>query len=221
MIDVSGISGGASSAAGNDEKARQELGQKDFLKLMTTQLKNQDPMSPMKNADFMAQMAQFTAASGIQDLNESFGSFSQSMQTNQALEAASLVGRDVVVDTDTGYLPAQGDLTGTAVLPSGVDNLTVLINDSRGQTVQKLELGRQPAGEAAFRWDGTDANGNRLPAGDYRISAQSEVDGEPVAQQTRVNANVNSVTLSGAGEPPRLNLEGLGELSLSAVRQVK
>jgi len=225
MVDLSGIASGSASSSGDSskttEKKRTELGQGDFLKLMTTQLKNQDPMSPMDNKDFMAQMAQFTSASGIQDLNSSFKSFAQSMQKDQALRASSLVGHDVVVDSDSGRLPQDGTLDGTVTVPQAVDNLTVAIVDAAGQTVRKLDLGGQPAGQASFSWNGLNGDGQAMPSGTYKIAAQTSVNGSPVSLKTQAQARVNSISMSGAGESPRLNLEGLGQLSLSAVRQVK
>ncbi len=220
MIDMNAISAGKAAQAA-DEKERTELGQADFLKMMTTQLANQDPLNPMENGDFMAQIAQFTSASGIQELQASFEGFRLDMQSSQALRASALVGRDVVVESDRGQLPAEGELTGAISLPAAVENLTVTISDSSGQAVRQLELGQQSAGPVALVWDGLDEDGQRLPAGEYRISAQTRIEDENVSLQTLMDAEVLSVTLGRGGEPPRLNLEGIGELSLAAVRQVK
>lgn len=223
MFDVSGITGSNASrpAASGEGSRRDELGQADFLELMTTQLRNQDPLKPMESGDFMAQIAQFTSASGIQDLQSAFGEFSESMQATQSLQAAALVGRQVLVDSGSGYLPEAGDLEGSVSLPSGVDNLTVTISDAAGQAVRQLELGARPAGSAGFQWDGRNAAGERLPAGSYAVQASTRIGEEAVGLDTRMAATVESVSLARNGRSPQLELEGLGSMSLADVRQVK
>jgi flagellar basal-body rod modification protein FlgD len=220
MIDMNAISAGRASQAA-DEKERTELGQQDFLKMMTAQLANQDPLNPMQSGDFMAQIAQFTSASGIQSLQASFEDFQLAMQSSKALQASTLVGREVMVESDRGRLAEGGSLEGMIALPADVENLTLTISDSAGQTVRQIELGAQPAGQAPFAWDGLDEDGEPMPAGEYRVTAQTRIDGENVSLQTLMDAEVLSVTLGRGGEPPRLNLEGIGEFSLANVRQVK
>lgn len=221
MLDLSSINPTAGSGSGGEDKKRDELGQEDFLKLMTTQLNNQDPMKPMENGDFMAQIAQFTSASGIQDLQSSFKDFSESMQSNQSLQAAGLVGRQVLVESDRGYLPEGGELEGSVNLPSSVGNLSVSITDGSGQTVRELDLGSRPAGTATFQWDGRDDQGQPMPAGSYQIRASARSGGQEEDVSTQVAATVASVGLSRDGRAPQLELEGIGARSLSDVRQVK
>ncbi|MGD8429212.1 MAG: flagellar hook assembly protein FlgD [Ectothiorhodospiraceae bacterium] len=221
MVDISGI--GANGIGGNDSpsKPSSEVGQEDFLKMMITQLKNQDPMNPTDSAQFMSQIAQFTTASGMNELQGSFKEFQQDMQTSESLRAASLVGRDVLVDSDQGYLPSDGELAGTVRIPSSVENLTVSITDDAGQVVRSMKLGQQPAGDLPFTWDGKLADGTPMPAGRYHLSAQTSINGEPMSLQTLANAEVQSVSMSRSGKSPTLHLKGLGELNLAAVRQVK
>ena len=88
-------------------KAKSELGQEAFLKLMTTQLQNQDPFKPMDNGEFLSQIAQFGTVSGINDLQESFKSFSNSIVPNQSLQAAGLINRNVLVPSDNLVLDAN------------------------------------------------------------------------------------------------------------------
>lgn len=223
MLSPTSIGGATSGNPRRDEaeSERTELGQKDFLKLMTTQISTQDPLNPMENGDFMAQIAQFTAASGIQELQGAFKDFRTDMQGDQALRTATLIGRDVVVESDHGWLGEEGELTGSVSLPAPVENLTVTLSDGAGQPLRRLELGPRPAGVTEFSWDGLDEEGARVGAGGYRIDAWTEVEGEAQSLQTLVDARVNSVAIGRGGEPPRLTLEGLGELSLAAVSQVK
>jgi len=120
---------------------KQELGQEQFLKLLTTQLANQDPTKPMENGDFLGQLAQFSSVSGIQDLQKSFSAFAGSISSNQSLQAAGLVGRTVLVPSNEGVLSLQNGLKGEVNLTGSTENLVVQIQDRNGATVKELQLG--------------------------------------------------------------------------------
>ncbi|KAB7627199.1 flagellar hook assembly protein FlgD [Alkalilimnicola sp. S0819] len=222
MIDFSALSGGngvgGSQGAG---RGKSEMGQEDFLKLMTAQLRNQDPMEPMQSGEFMTQIAQFTSANGIGELSKAFSEFTADMKSDQALRAASLVGREVSIRSPEGYLAEGGELRAGIQLPSRVDNLTVKIRNAAGQLVHERNLGGQPAGQTAFSWDGTDAEGNSLPPGRYQISASTVYEGESYALETVSSAQVQSVRLGQGGQSPTLTLAGLGETSLDSVQQIQ
>lgn len=221
MINLSGLTGnGVGGAASAAKPASSQVSQADFLKMMVAQLQNQDPLSPMSNGEFLTQIAQFTAASGIDRLQSAFQEFQTNMQANLALQAASLVGRQVVVQSERGYLPSDGEMSAIVHLPSAVTNLTVAVLDDAGQLVRKLDLGQQPAGDTAFHWDGRNAEGDAMPSGVYRLQAQTEINAQAVSMQTRVAAAVTSVVL-GKDQSLELNLEGLGAVGFDAVTQVK
>ncbi len=93
-------------------KDRNKLGQAEFLELMVAQLKNQDPFKPLENGDFIAQMAQFSAVSGMDKLQSSFDTLAGSLQSNQALQASTLVGRSVLVPASQAPLSPQGNIRG-------------------------------------------------------------------------------------------------------------
>ena len=106
-----------------DKKPLKEkhLGQEDFMELMLAQMNHQDPFKPMENGEFLTQMAQFSAVSGLKDIKDSFKSLSESMQSNQALQAASMVGRRVLVNgTSTELVDGKG-ISGTVDLKSATD----------------------------------------------------------------------------------------------------
>lgn len=225
MTDINALTalGGGSKAGGvaGAGQGMMDMGSEDFLRLLTTQLKNQDPLNPTDSTEFMGQIAQLTSASGIQELNASFSSLTEGLRGNQTMQAAALIGREVTVESGAGYLPEGEGLTGTVNLPAGVDNLTVTVSDRAGQVVRRLELGTQAGGAVDFSWNGLDGNGERMPAGTYSISAQAGAEGEGQSFQVMTAAEVESVNLGAAGENPTLNLRGIGEVSLAAVRQVR
>ena len=196
---------------------KQELGQAEFLRLMTTQLQNQDPFKPMESGEFLSQIAQFSTVSGIQQLNDAFGGLSSSLTANQTLQAAQLVGRGVLVPSDRGWLPESGELRGAATLPAS-GTLNVEIVDASGQVVRRLDLGTQPAGTRHFSWDGLDANGDRLPAGSYTLRARSGDGTSQIALDTLAVGQVRSVALGTGGLS--LELEGLAPVALADVQQI-
>ena len=200
--------------------ASDELGQDQFLELMLTQLQHQDPLNPMESGDFLAQIAQFGTVNGITELNDSFATLSGSLQSSQALQASTMVGNTVLVPGNKSELVTGGQISGAIDLSHSTSNLVLNIADASGQSVRQVDLGLQAAGMTKFVWDGLDNNGDSLPAGNYTIEAAALINSEAVAQSVLVNAKVNSVTLNKNGGEPILNLNGLGAVSISEVREI-
>lgn len=203
-----------------DKKGNDTLGQAEFLELMTSQLKFQDPLKPLENGDFLGQMAQFGTVSGINQLNSAFNSMSASFQSNQALQASTLVGRKVLAPSDTAYLAEGEALAGSIDLLQPANRVIVLITDSAGQLVHQQDLGLQQTGLVDFTWDGLDQNGNQMPAGNYSIAAELHRSTEVSSGETFAVADVESVTLGKAGQDLTLSVTGLGNISLSQIRKI-
>ncbi len=203
------------------QKPPDELGQSEFLELMIAQLNNQDPMKPLENGDFIAQMAQFSAVTGLTKLQESFDGLAMSLQSNQALQASSLVGRTVTVPSGTGTLPEGGTLSGMVDLDSSSGDLTITIQDASGQVMRRLELGPQQAGDVYFNWDGITDSGSQAQAGRYFISAETRTEDGTKALETLVSSAVDSVTMGQSGQAITLNLADGNTVDLSSVRSIQ
>jgi flagellar basal-body rod modification protein FlgD len=202
-------------------KKKTSLGQEDFLKLMTTQMTHQDPNNPMQNGEFLSQMAQFGTVSGIQDLQKSFATFSNSIQSDQALQAAGLVGRYVSAPGNTGVLAAGGEINGKVNLDSSTPSLQVSIsNASTGELIKTMNLGNQSAGDIPFTWDGTNEAGTLVSPGAYKISATAAVDGKNVAQTTDIESKVESVSMASGTTPMKVNLVGANSIEFGKVKQI-
>ena len=195
--------------------------QDQFMQLLIAQLKNQDPLSPQDNGEFLSQLAQFETAAGAAELQESFDKFSANMQSSSALQASSLVGRSVLAPGGAAQLETGQNVSGMIDLGSSTTNLTIEITDAAGQLVKTIPMGTQASGEVKFTWDGTDQNGNSLPPGGYRIRATADVGTEQIAQDVLVSAKVDSVTIGQGGQGMKLNLAGLGSIDFSAVREIR
>jgi flagellar hook assembly protein FlgD len=120
---------------------KKQLGQSDFLKLMLTQFKNQDPTKPVDSAQYVAQLAQFSQVQGLADLNSAFKTLSDSVTSNQALQASSLLGREVLVPGSIATLAQGGTLSGAVDLPQSSGRVTVNIIDGSGSIVRQINLG--------------------------------------------------------------------------------
>ncbi|WP_144395152.1 flagellar hook assembly protein FlgD [Pleionea sediminis] len=203
------------------ESGRKEtLDQSDFMALLSTQLANQDPFEPMDNKEFISQMAQFSSLSGMEELNQSFGTLASSLSSNQALQASSLVGRSVMVPTSIGYLGQEGSVEGRVTLNQPTQNVWVEVKDQSGQVVRRFEMGSFGQGDLPVEWDGMSDTGERMPEGAYSINVYGQVGGTTEQLGTVMKAQVNSVNLGGGTGGVVLNLTGLGQVKLSDIDEI-
>ena len=196
-----------------------QLGQSDFLKLMTTQLNNQDPTQPTDSSQMLAQMAQFATVSGIQDMQSSIKQLVDTFISNQTVQAAGLVGHQVIAAGSNAELSANG-LSGAIDLSQSTDQLAVGIYDSAGQLVKQVNLGAQSQGTIPFTWNGVTDAGANAPNGLYQIKAIANINGAPQAMTTYVAANVNSVLVDAANQKIMLNTSNGDTVNISDVKQV-
>jgi flagellar basal-body rod modification protein FlgD len=191
-----------------ESTGKQDLKQEDFLSLLTKQLSQQDPFKPVSNDQMIAQMASFATVDGIGKMNSQFESLNSSMTSNQALQASSLVGRDVLVPGAAGVKQDNAAMAAMVKLAQPIDNLFVRVENEAGQLVRTFEVGAKPAGDTRVLWDGNDENGNPMPAGKYNVKASGLVEGESQEFPVSTYANVNSVLLGKGDGNVLLNLAG-------------
>jgi len=197
-----------------------QVGQDQFLKLMLAQMQNQDPMKPMESGQFLTQIAQFSSAKGIADMAQSFTTLSNSLTSNQALQASSLIGRVVLSPNNQGFLEQGQGLGGSVDLGSSVQNMNVTIYDKNGSTVKTIPMGNQPSGTSYFSWDGTDSSGNPMPPGLYQVEATAGVGDSTQSLPINIASRVESVTVGKSGQGVTLNLAGLGSIDFNNVREI-
>ena len=206
---------------GVSDGSNQTLSQEDFFSLLTEQLANQDPTKPVDNDQMVAQMTSFTMADGIEQLNDKFSDFATSMTSNQALQASSLIGQEVLLQGDIGYISAEGqNVSGVVIADQSVQNLEITIENETGEIIKSINVGTQAAGNIEFNWDGTDANGNNMPVGNYVVRAQGNVAGESIVLPTAINRHVDSVSLAASSQGIILNLDGDVSVTLNDVIQI-
>jgi flagellar basal-body rod modification protein FlgD len=210
-----------SGKTGDTTTGASTLGKDSFLQLLVTQMQNQNPLDPQDNSEFVAQLAQFSSLETMQNLSTSVDAIGGMYQSSQALQASSLVGRNVIVDSGSTSVDTTKGMTGQVVLPSSSSTTTVKVYASDGKTVVRtIDLGEQKAGNASFTWDGKDEEGNVLESGNYSFVASGSLDGQSTTLTTYLPATVTSVTMGSAGTSMTLNLANGENIALSKVQQI-
>jgi flagellar basal-body rod modification protein FlgD len=195
------------------------LDQSDFLALMTAQMKNQDPFSPVDNTQMVAQMAQFSSTAGISQMNATLNTIATKLNAASASDAMGYVGKAVLTAGSTAYERSAGGIAGAVELDSGATDVNVTIADQNGSVVKTMQLGKQDAGTVTFDWDGKDDAGNKIENGPYKVSVDAANLSKTVTARSLVWAPVESASLPSGGEPT-LKVTGVGTVKTSAVRGV-
>ena len=197
------------------EKARpnDQLGKDEFMKLLITQLEHQDPLEPTDNTEFIAQLAQFSSLEGITNMAGSLEKFGQTLASTQALQASTLVGRQVQVLSNSATLQEGRDIKGTIDLPKSSSEVFVAVYTGGGEYIGDIGLGSRESGEVAFEWDGLDTDGQPFPPGNYQFRAYAVQDGKPEQQDLYLARNVSSVALNSgrSGGDIMLNISGMDQ----------
>ena len=194
MTTVAGADNAASLSAVLGGSSKNEAGSADrFLKLLVTQLQNQDPLNPMDNAELTSQMAQINTVTGIENLNKSIQSMHASFVQMQALQGASLVGRDVTVEGNQLKL-VDGKLEGGFSLAGPADAVEVEIRNGAGVLVDTLKLGAQSSGRQGFEWDASKVD----DTSGYTFRVSATLGSAQVASTPLMLDRVTSVALDGS-----------------------
>jgi len=188
-----------------------------FLKLLVTQLKNQDPMNPMENAELTMQLAQMSTVEGINKLNDGLDALSAQFKATQVIQGTSLVGRNVLAEGDVLTLTAAGAVGGVQ-LDTAADSVKVQVLDANDFVIQTLDLGKQSAGLARFAWDGKDSNGVAQVAGDYSFQVLATAEGKNVAHTPYTLGSVMSVSLN--DDSMDVEISNLGSRTMDQIRQI-
>jgi len=206
--NVSALTGSSRSIADNFDT---------FLSLLTTQLKNQNPLDPLDTNQFTQQMVQFTSVEQQLKTNEFLETLAASAQNASNIEAVSFIGKQVTAAGASAQL-SNGNASWEYSLNRSASDTTITIRDSNGAIVHTDETSLA-SGTGNFSWDGRDASGNQLPDGNYSITINArDGNGSFVPVTTQVTGTVSGVDLSG-GVP--ILLVGGAQVNLSSVLSVQ
>ncbi|CAM3744821.1 flagellar hook capping FlgD N-terminal domain-containing protein [Castellaniella denitrificans] len=227
MTTVNDVYGSNAASALANAQTSNLMGdtQDRFLTLLVTQLQNQDPLNPMDNAEVTSQIAQLSMVNGIQGLNNTLLALSGQMDMSQSLQAAGLIGKDILYPGEKISLGTDPDTGAKAATPFGIDLMSgaaktkVSILDSSGKVVRDIELDAKDAGIYPMTWDGLDSAGAPVPDGAYTVQvAASDADGQPVSAEALTSGHINSIAYTSEGL--KLNLALGQKISLLDIRQV-
>lgn len=209
---VAGTENNAVPTAGKTTTNANDV-QDRFLKLLVAQMRNQDPLNPLDNAQVTSQMAQLSTVSGIEKLNATMQAFTQS----QSFQSVGMIGHHVLA---AGEFINLSDSIGAAGfdLADAADKVKVSIIDANGNVVRHLDMGDQPSGVGMFQWDGTNDAGDVVEDGNYHFTIEASNAGKPVGATNLAVGLVQSVLMDAAG--PSLSVQGMGLVGLTDVKQV-
>jgi len=202
MLDA--IAAGETITVTKNEKTA--MGKDDFLKLLVTQLENQDPLDPLDNAQFTAQLAQFSSLEQLFDVNKNMEGLQSLQSSLNEAQALNFLGREVEA-AGSRFAYEGGDKELKFSVGDGAKEVYLGIYDSTGDLVRNEPMGAMSGGEHGYLWDGRDGNGNIMPFGTYSFELAASGDDGPVKTETFIAGRVDGVSYGSAG--PVLSIDGV------------
>ena len=192
-----------------------------FLTLFTTQLKNQNPLDPVKNEAFVAQLAQFSQLEATNSMKTSMQAMVDSLQGDKMLAGAAMIGRKVAVPNGPLVLLGGQPIDASVDLPTGADGVQMQIMDEKGQVVRKQIFGAQMVGPMKLSWDGMNDSGATMPDGTYSMQVLVSAQGKAMQPVVNTLATVRSVSSAGTGDNTwLLEVDGGKSVSLTDVKRI-
>lgn len=211
-LDLSTLIPTATKAASANQDAQDK-----FLRLLVTQMQNQDPLNPMDNAQVTSQIAQLNTVQGINQLNTTMDTLAASFAAAQAMQATGLIGHSVLVP-GSGFSLGGGEGVFGVELPQSVDALQVSILDGAGNVLHAMDVGPHEAGTVMLGWDGITDAGERMADGRYGFEVKATAAGKAIDATALVMGQVQGVGTGRSGVT--LNLGGTQAAALSDVKQI-
>jgi len=197
---ITDVTPAVSSGGGEPRTAKKELGKEDFLNLLVTQMQYQDPLKPMENSEFTAQLAQFSSLDQLYSLNEGMAALAGSQETLGETQAVGYIGKEIQAAGDWISVGADGPTRLGYTLDQDVSEVRIRIYDQTGGTLRVLEEGERPAGQYQVSWDGRDDHGDQVPPGEYRFDVTaSDNKGEEVIPLRTIEGTVQGVAFEEGG----------------------
>jgi len=198
----------------------EQMGQQQFLTLFTAQLKMQNPLDPVKNEAFVAQLAQFSSLEANISMKESLDTMVTALGSDRVMASAALIGKSVSVPDAAVNIVGGAGGNGVINLPTGAAGIQVNVLNSAGAVVRELIYPAQPIGDFSLTWDGKDVEGNTVPDGAYRFTATGVVGGQSASIPVKAIAKVMAVRTNAADNSLLLEFENGKTLPLSEVNRI-
>lgn len=209
VYEANHIIGKAEKELYNTEKftGKSELDKEDFLTLLVVQMQNQDPLNPMDDKEFTAELAQFSSLEQLTQINQGVTGLSDTTAHQEMVNAATYIGKNIRAVGDNLSIHEDGSVSSMYYrLADSASSVYMNIFDQNGNIVRTVQLGAQAAGEHEFQWDGQDWKGKALPEGLYYVAMAAEGEnGDAIMTQTEVTGEVEAVQYAGGQSYLRLS----------------
>jgi flagellar basal-body rod modification protein FlgD len=216
---ITGINGTSSPNEIKGTDAKQQITRDDFLKLLISQLQNQDPLKPLDNQEFASQLATFNSLEQLIGVNERLETLQSKLLQSNQFGATALIGKQITTGGNQISVSAGESSTIRYRLSADAARVAVNIHNSQGELVRTLEFGNQKSGDQVVQWDGKNSVGKSLPGGIYNFEINAfDGLGKKVAATGQVQGIVNGISLEGS--EPILEI-GTLKVPLSAVATVR
>ena len=197
-------SSSSSSQSSSSTSSSQSLNEQDFLNMLVTELQNQDPTNPLQSTDLAAQLAQFSSVSELASLNQNVqNSTNANLVMTQSISntmAATLIGKEIQVDTSNINYTGNAQQTLGFNLPSSAADVQVKIMNSNGTVVRTIDEGSVASGDSSLTWDGKDDSGNAVSSGNYTFSVTAtDSQGNSISPTQYILGTVQGVKFNSSG----------------------
>lgn len=193
-----------------------------FMTLLVTQLKNQDPLNPMDNAQMTSQLAQLQTVTGVNKLNDTLESLKSSYQSSEAMQATNLIGHGVLVEGNNINLTGGKSVFGVE-LATAADSVKVVVSDPRtGKDVATIDLGAMEADATPLAWDGSSdaVDAAVLADGGYSFRIEASRGGQPLTDVKGLSLDSVASVSTNTKDGVKVNLAGKGAITLADIKQV-
>ncbi|MEW6569718.1 MAG: flagellar hook capping FlgD N-terminal domain-containing protein [Nitrospirota bacterium] len=214
-MEISAADTSYNSSYGSSNKI---LGKDDFLKLLTVQLRFQNPLNPLDSTEFTTQLAQFSSLEQLNNMNTQLNDLLLYQKSLQNTLTTSLIGKKVKVSGNEFYLTGEAEVSYT--LPEDVSNVKISFYDSFGKLLREVETGYQTAGDKSYTWDGKDSNGNVVTDGNYSFKVEAfDASGNSLYVDSMVYGTVTGITFD--NNTTYLIIDEKLSIQLSAIKEIK
>lgn len=197
-----------------------KMGKTEFLTLFTTQLQNQNPLDPVNNEAFVAQLAQFSQLEASTNMSASLETMAKSMKSDRFMNGANLIGKQVTAPMGNARYEKGSTISGLVSIPAGADSVSLDVMDAQGKKIYTQTLGRQMPGDLKLSWNGATDAGEPAPSGIYKIVATVNSLGKITQTPISTPMTVKSVTYSPADDDLIVELEGGATVPLSQISRI-
>ena len=199
-----------------------DLGRDAFLQLFTTQLKNQNPLNPMDNEAFVAQLAQFSSLEAMKGVQGSMEEMAAESKTERFLLGSNLLGKKLNLDAQSVRGGDGREISAEATFPLSADTAVFSVYDAKsGQLIYREDFENVPAGKLALKWGGKDAHGDEMPDGTYNLALTGEKAGDRFVVPMLTEQAITAVSWDATASKMKFEIEDGRILDMAEIERIQ